>query len=60
MAKYAKEIEFRLNIPATDVLTEGCQKLLEQLSIHFPELGKKIIQQQNSTEDMILSSEGSK
>ena len=41
-AKYVRDYEQRLKLPTLDVLTDGCQKLIEALGEQFPELGQKI------------------
>lgn len=38
-----KNYETQLQLPTTDVLTRGCQKLIQTLADHFPELNEKLI-----------------
>lgn len=40
--KVIKDYETRLKLPTTDVLTHGCQKLVQTLGNHFPKLAQKI------------------
>ncbi|MCP2726924.1 DUF1611 domain-containing protein [Limnofasciculus baicalensis] len=40
--KVIKDYETRLKLPTTDVLTHGCQKLVQILGKHFPKLAQKI------------------
>jgi uncharacterized NAD-dependent epimerase/dehydratase family protein len=37
-----QQYETRLNLPTTDVLSYGCQKLIQSLAVHFPKLSQKI------------------
>ena len=39
------EYEDRFQLPATDVLNNGCQKLIQALGEHFPQLNRKIKQE---------------
>jgi len=41
-AKVVKDYEQRLKLPTLDVLTDGCQKLVQTLGVTFPELGRKL------------------
>jgi uncharacterized NAD-dependent epimerase/dehydratase family protein len=38
-----KNYEKQMQLPTTDVLTHGCQKLIQTLGDHFPELNQKLI-----------------
>jgi uncharacterized NAD-dependent epimerase/dehydratase family protein len=40
--KIIKDYETRLNLPTTDVLNYGCQKLVQSLCKYFPKLNQKI------------------
>jgi len=40
VAKFIKDYEKRLQLPATDVLNRGCRKLVEAIVNHFPELNQ--------------------
>lgn len=40
MSMIIKNYEKQLQLPATDVLTHGCQKLIQTLGDHFPELNQ--------------------
>lgn len=40
--KIIEDYEKRFQLPTTDVLTQGCQKLVQTLSNHFPKLHQKI------------------
>ncbi len=40
--KIIKDYEKRFQLPTTDVLSQGCQKLVQTLSNHFPKLHQKI------------------
>lgn len=40
--KIIKDYEQQFQLPTTDVLTYGCQKIVETLSNHFPKLKQKI------------------
>jgi uncharacterized NAD-dependent epimerase/dehydratase family protein len=40
--KITEDYELQLRLPTTDVLSNGCQKLVQALSDQFPKLGQKI------------------
>ncbi len=40
--KIIEDYEKRFQLPTTDVLSQGCQKLVQTLSNHFPKLHQKI------------------
>jgi uncharacterized NAD-dependent epimerase/dehydratase family protein len=43
--KVVDEYEAYFKLPTTDVLTDGCQKLIQSLCKYFPKLGQKIKQE---------------
>jgi len=46
MVKIIADYEKRLQLPTTDVLRHGCEKLVQALGNHFPKLNQ-IIQQES-------------
>ena len=42
MLKFIEDYEKQFHLPATDVLSYGCQKLVQSLNHHFPKLRQKI------------------
>ncbi len=47
VVKITRDYERQLQLPTTDVLSHGCQKLVQALVHHFPNLQQKIQQEQS-------------
>lgn len=54
IASTIQQYETLLNLPTTDVLSYGCQKLIQSLAIHFPKLHQKL-EQETAKETRVLA-----
>ena len=45
IVKIIKNYEDRFRLPTTDVLNDGCQKLIQTLADHFPKLNQRMIRE---------------
>jgi hypothetical protein len=55
MLKFIEDYEKLFHLPATDVLSYGCQKLVQSLNHHFPKLRQKIKPQEITNSPCICS-----